>query len=144
MFEKRKPIYEKLSLKEHPEHQEVNTSVAEYLRKYGQGKIDAMPTDPRPEVEDSRTVDEMLDSNEFEPSLGTDELDVLAELERMRAAYNNAEADLKATEKQKEAFDNAVKIINDNNSSTAERAEAFEVLKDLEAKGKIKRARAYD
>lgn len=140
MFKREKPVYESNSLLEHEDRQVTNTRVSEYLRKYGQGKIDSMPTDSRSEVVDDREPDQMLD-DEFVDGIGTDELDVMAELDRMKERYQAAQADISATQKQKEAFDAAVKILNDPNSSTDKVREAYSVLEELEKKGKIARAR---
>lgn len=140
MFARQKPAFEHNSLLEHDEHQEMNTRVSEYLRKYGQGKIDELPKDSRPEVSDDRPDDEKL-NDEFVDSLGTDELDVIAQLEAMRERYENAVADIKATEKQKQQFDDAVRVINDANSTPVQVREAYAVLNELESKGKITRAR---
>lgn len=140
MFKKIKPVCEKNSSVEHPEHQYTNTRVSEYMRKYGQGKIDVLPTDSRPEVNDPRTPDQMLEDG-FEPGLGTDELDVMAQLDQMRDKYENAVADIKATEKQKEQFDEAVKVLQNKNASYEQISDAYRILDELERKGKISRAR---
>lgn len=140
MFKKVKPVCEKNSPLEHPEHQFTNTRVSEYMRKYGQGKIDVLPTDSRPEVNDPRTPEEMLEDG-FEPGLGTDELDVIQQLDELRDRYNAAVADIKATEKQKAQFDEAVKVLNDPNASYQQMSHAYSILQELERKGKITRAR---
>lgn len=142
MFKREKPIFEKNARCEHEEHQATNTRVSEYLRKYGQGKIDTMPTDSRPEINDPRDTDDML-NDEFVDNLGTDELDVMMELDRMKERFQAAEADISATQKQKELFENAVKTINDTNSSANQKREAYAVLEELERKGKIVRAREF-
>lgn len=123
----------------HPEHESRNTRVSEYLRKYGQGKIDNLPQDNRPEVIDSRTVDEKLDDGPLMPGLGTDELDVMAELSRMKDKWNNAVTDIETTKKDKQKFDAAVKVINDKNASYQQQRDAFRILEELEKKGKIKK-----
>lgn len=140
MYAKVEPIAENNSTLEHEEYQVTNTRVSEYLRKYGQGKIDVMPQDSRPEVNDDREVNEMLDED-FTPGLGTDELDVMAKMDAMKERFENAVADIKATEKQKAEFDEAVKVLKDPNSSSDSRYHAMSILEDLENKGKIKRAR---
>lgn len=141
MFKRIEPIAENNSDLDHPEHQTTNTRVSEYMRKYGQGKIDVMPTDPRPEVSDPRDVDDMLNGDDFEPALGTDELDVMMQLDQMRDKYNAAVADIQATEKQKSQFDEAIKVIKDSNSSYEQVSHAYAILEELERKGKISRAR---
>ena len=140
MFQKIIPIAENNSALDHEEHQVTNTRVSEYMRKYGQGKIDVMPTDTRPEVNDDRDVDSML-NDDFVESLGTDELDVRCRLDKMRERYNNAVADIKATEKQKAQFDEAIKVLNDPNASSDSQYHALAILDELSKKGKITRAR---
>lgn len=140
MFQRIKPISEDNSTLEHDEHQVTNTRVSEYMRKYGQGKIDVMPTDTRPEVNDDREPSAMLD-DDFTPGLGTDELDVMQRLDSMRERYANAVADIKATEKQKAQFDEAVKTLNDPNASSEKQYHAMAILDELSKKGKITRVR---
>lgn len=140
MYSKVKPVFETNSGLDHPEAQAVNTRVSEYLRKYGQGKIDELPKDSRPVVNDDREASDMLD-DDFVDGIGTDELDVLAQLDNMKERISVAQADLKATERQKEMFENACKVLNDPNSSTSERVHAMNTLDDLEKKGKITYAR---
>jgi len=130
MFERRKVVYQHISRVDHPEKQNVNTSVAEYLRKYGTGKIDAMPTDPRPEITDDRSVDEML-SDGFEPGLGTDELDVLEQINANMERFQKAQDSIEMTQKQKEKFDNALRVLKDPNSSQSDRTHAYAVLDKL-------------
>lgn len=140
MFQRINPVFEQNSDLEHEEHQVTNTRVSEYMRKYGQGKIDVMPTDTRPEVDDPRTDEEKL-SDDFTPGLGTDELDVMAKLDEMKERYQNAVADIKVTEKQKAQFDEAIKVLNNPNSSSDAQYHALALLEELERKGKITRAR---
>lgn len=141
MYQKIKPVFEKNSILDHPEAQAVNTQVSEYLRKYGQGKIDELPKDSRPEINDDREPGEMLD-DDFVDNLGTDELDVMQQLDSMKERLTLAQSDLKATQKQKEMFDNACKVLNDPNASTSEQIHAMNVLQELEKKGKVTYARA--
>lgn len=139
-----KPKTEYNSGVEHPEHQSVNTSVAEMYRKYGAGKIDSMPTDPRPEIQDNRSEDEMLNDDHPEPGMAYDVLDAIQDLNRYRQKYESAVADIKATEKQKKAFDGAIATLNDPNASYKATQEALEVLDELEKLGKIKQTRVHD
>lgn len=133
--------YEKNSHLLHREHEERNTRVSEYLRKYGQGKIDSMPTDARPQVNDQRTPDEMLDDNTPENHMAFDNLDALMELERKKADFEAAFADIELTQKQKEKFDAAVKVLNDKNSSYEQIKDAERILDELKEAKKLKRAR---
>lgn len=132
--------YEQLDDALHPEHETRNTRVSEYLRKYGQGKIDTLPTDNRPTVQDDRSTEEMLQEG-FEPSLGTEQLDVLLEFEAKKDDFLKMQDDIAMTQKDKESFDAAVKIINDANSSQQDKFAAYEVLEELEKKCKVIRAR---
>lgn len=124
----------------HSEHESRDTRVSEYLRKYGQGKIDVMPTDNRPQVVDDRSDDEKI-SDPFVPSLGTDELDVFQQLEANREKFQAAQADIDMTKKDRVRFDNAIKIINDNNASIDAQRDAYRILEELERKGKVSRVR---
>lgn len=132
--------YEQLDDALHPEYETRNTRVSEYLRKYGQGKIDTLPTDNRPTVQDDRSTDEMLQDG-FEPSLGTEQLDVLLEFEAKKEDFMKMQEDIEMTQKDKESFDAAVKIINDANSSQQDKFNAYEVLEELQKKCKVIRAR---
>lgn len=126
----------------HKDYQVHETRVSDYLRKYGTGHADPsrMPQDRRPEVNDQRDVDDMLGDG-FEPQLGTDDLDVLMEIDRNKERFAKMREDIELNAKQRESFDAAMKILNDPNSSTHEREKAYEVLKELEQKGKVTRAR---
>lgn len=127
----------------HKEYQNRETSVAEYYRKYGVGKLnaDSMPRDTRPEVSDPRSVDEML-ADGFEPSMGTDPVEVMQELARMRDKLRDAQLDVKATQSDKAKFDAAVKVLNDDNASYEATIDAHRIIDELEKKGKVTRARA--
>lgn len=137
MFERRPVVYEVISQVEHPEKQNVNTSVAEYLRKYGTGKIDAMPTDPRPEVSDPRSEEEML-ADGFEPGLGTDELDVLQQINENLERFQKAREAIEMNQKQRERFDRALAILKDPNSIQANRSEALAILEEMTEEGYVK------
>lgn len=141
MFKKIEGSFEKNSGVKHPDYESRNTRVSEYLRKYGQGKMEKIPTDTRPQVNDPRTVDEMLDDNNFEPSMATDDLDVMLELDSMKDRYNDAVEEINLTKSQKLKFDNAVKVLKDQNSSNDARLDAYRILDELEKQGKISRAR---
>lgn len=125
----------------HHEHEVRNTRVSEYLRKYGQGKIDSMPTDTRPTITDNRSTDEKLDNPDVTDRLGTEQLDVLLEVDRLRERFEKAFADIELTQKQKEKFDAAVKVLNDRNSSYEQIQDASRILSQLEEDKKITRAR---
>lgn len=142
MFKRLKPVTEKNSGLVHKDYQVHETRVSDYLRKYGTGHADPsrMPQDTRPEVTDNRDVDQMLDEG-FEPGLGTDDLDVMMEIERNREKYSKMLEDIELTKTQKTAYDGAMAVLNDPNSDYEERKKAYEVLEELEQKGKIARAR---
>lgn len=111
-------VYEVLSNDKHPEHETRNTSVSEYFRKYGQGRIDALPTDSRPEVTDNRSVDDMLnDTDKLTSSLGTEHLDALLEMQTKAQDFETAFKEVKLTAKQRNDFDKAIAVLRDNNAS---------------------------
>lgn len=126
----------------HKELQHVNTRISEYLRKYGQGKMDKMPSNNHPEVTDDRTVDQMLDDPIEAP--GTDPVEVLAKLQAMIPKYLEAKDAIAQNEKDRHAFDEAIKILQDHNSQFEDKRKAMMVLEELKSEGKIKRARARD
>lgn len=134
------PVYRKIDVTPHKDYESRDTRVSEYLRKYGTGKIDEMPNDTRAEIKDNRSVDEQL-ADGFEPSLGTDDLDVLMELDKAREHYEAALADIELTKQQKADFDKAIKVLKDSNSSIEMKEDAYRILRDLESKGKVTRAR---
>lgn len=134
--------FEEVIQQKHKEHETRNTRVSEYLRKYGTGRIDMMPTDRRPEIKDNRTSDEMLtDVDKLTNNLGTEELDVLLEMQNKREDFESAFADIELTNKQKEQYDAAMKILNDKNSSYEEQVNAVAILEELKAAEKVTRAR---
>lgn len=134
--------FERISTQIHPEHETRNTRVSEYLRKYGQGKIDSLPTDMRSEVHDNRSVDEMLDNpNKIADSLGAEQLDVLVEMQNRQADYEKALQEVELTKKQRKQFDAAVKVLNDSNASYEQKMDANRILEELYQAKKITRAR---
>lgn len=140
MFDRIKGSFEKNSGKRHKDYESRNTSVSEYLRKYGTGKLETLPTDTRPEVNDDRSSDDML-NDEFVEGLGTDELDVLMKIDENKERFQKAIDEVSLTKAQRVKFDNAMKVLNDRNSSTESLRDAYRVLDELEEKGKVKRAR---
>lgn len=135
-------FYEEMDVSKHPEHETRCTLVSEYLRKYGQGKIETMPTDSRPEINDSRSDDEKLDQvDKLTDSLGTEELDVLLQMQDKAADFEKAFKDIELTKKQKADYDKAIEVLKDENASYEMRMDAYRILDDLERKNKITRAR---
>lgn len=130
-------VSEVLSDVRHAEYQNVNTRVSEYLLKYGQGKIDAMPTDNRPEVSDDRTVDQMLDDETPEFDISSDELDVLLEFQKNADKFEQARLAIESSEKDKTAFENAMKVLNDPNSSDEAKRDSYRILDKLKQQGKV-------
>lgn len=127
----------------HKELQHVNTRVSEYLRKYGQGKLDKMPTTNAPEVKDDRSVDQMLDEPLMAP--GTDPVEVLSKIQEMLPKYQAARDAIAQNQKDRDAFDKAVKVLQDKNSEFEEKRRAMLVLDELRESGKVtKRTRARD
>lgn len=142
MFDRREIVYSVVSRDKHPEHQEVNTRVSEYLRKYGQGKIDTLPVDKRPEINDERSVDEMLgDTDNITSSLGTEHLDALLEMQTKSEDFKKAFADIELTKKQKDEFDKAIKVLDNANASYEQKSDAYRILEKLEQQNKVKRTR---
>ena len=141
-LEKNEIRFEKVTNLKHKDHETRDTRVSEYLRKYGQGRIDTLPADTRPEVHDNRTVDEMLDDpDNVTNSLGTEPLDVMLEMQRKTADFEAAFADIEITAKEKELFDKAVAVLKDSNSSYELKCDAYRILDELEAKHKVTRVR---
>lgn len=138
-YEKRKVVFQDLEYENHPEYEIRETRVSDYLRKYGTGHIEDLPTSSAPEITDKRTVDQMLD--EPEPHMSTESVDILIEIEKNKDRFAAAAADLELTLAQKKDFDDAVAALNDPNTPNERRIEAYRVLSDLEKKGKIARAR---
>lgn len=137
-----KTSFDRVSQVEHPEHETRMTRVSEYLRKYGMGKIDAIPTDTRAVVNDPRTPDEMLDNpDKVTSALNAEPLDVLLELQNKSADYKKALEEIELTKKQKSDFDAAVKVLNDPNSSDEAKYDAHRILEELYQAKKITRAR---
>lgn len=137
MFDREKPVFERNSGELHPEHQCVSTRVSEYLIKYGQGKLDKMPNDTRQEIQDDRTVDQMLEDDDPTLSLGTEELDVLLASQEAAERFEKAQLDIKATQAQRVKFDNAVAVLQDKNASADARRSAYAILAKLEKDGKL-------
>lgn len=131
---------EVLSPENHPEYEIKETRVSDYLRKYGTGHIEDLPSSSAPEVVDERSVSEMLDS-EFEPHMSTESVDIFMEIDRNKDKFEAAIKELELTKTQKEKFDSAVKVLNDPNSSLDSKREAYSILEELQASGKITRAR---
>lgn len=134
-----KSVYQELDYENHPEYEIKETRVSDYLRKYGTGHIEDLPTSSAPEISDNRSVEQMLD--EPEPHMSAETVDILMEIERNKERFDKAIDELELTTAQKKQFDDAVEAINDPNAPADRRIEAYRVLEDLEKKGKIARAR---
>lgn len=132
--------FDKTDTKLHPEHQVFDTTVSYYLRKYGTGQLEQLPFDTRREVKDDRTDEDMLNDDGLIDGLGTDDLDVLMELERKRDAFEAAFKDIELTKAQKQKFDKAMQILSNNDSSLESKQDAYEILEEL--KDKVTRTRA--
>lgn len=140
MYKKREKHYEKLSDERHAEFEVKDTRVSDYLRRYGTGHIEDLPTTSAPEVKDDRTEEEMLNS-EFEPTMATESVDILMEIERNKERFEKAVAEIELTASQKKRFDDAVRVLNDDNASIDSKREAYSILQELEDTGKLTRAR---
>lgn len=135
-------VYEDVVQDLHPDHETRNTRVSEYLRKYGQGKIDTLPTDTRPEVKDNRSVDEMLsDGDKVTSSLGSEQLDVMLEMQRKANDFEAAFAEIELTKKQRSDFDKAISVLKNPNASYEQKMDAHRIIDELEQAHKVTRAR---
>ena len=141
-FLRREKVFQVLDDTPHPKFVEKNTSVSEYLRKYGQGKVENLPQDSRTEVEDNRSVDEMLEDDASLDSMATEELDVILELERKSQDFDAMRKDIDDTESAKKEFDEAVRVIKSPQSLPTEKKQAYDVIDALVEEGKVKRVRA--
>lgn len=140
MFAKRKiQLGEKNDRTPHPDFEQVNTSVAEYFRKYAVGKSDRMPIDPRTPVTDGRDESEMIEDDSKINHLGCDELDALMEMEANREKFEAAIADIELTQKQAEIFKQATDVLKDPNSTADQKRQAYDDLAELHEK--VTRAR---
>lgn len=144
MIPKTKNMYEKVDDTKHLEHQERNTRVSEYLKKYGVGKLEDLPTDNRPTITDERTVDEMLDDERGGKVdlLAFDELDALSEFNSRKEEFEKMRAEIDLTEKQSLSFDRAMSVLNSANASRDDKQEALAVLEELQKSGKVTHTRA--
>lgn len=140
MFAKRKlNLGEKIDRTPHPDFEQVNTSVAEYFRKYAVGKSDKMPVDPRPEVTDGRDESEMIEDDSKINHLGCDDLDALMEMEANREKFEAALADIELTKQQAEVFKNATEVLKNPNATADQKRQAYDDLAELH--DKVTRAR---
>lgn len=140
MFKKQKPCFEKIDGRPHPDYESRNTRVSEYLRKYGTGKLDNLPRDTRPVVNDERSPDEMM-NDEFVDTMATDELDVMQQLDAAKERFEKMADTIRQTKTNRVKFDNAMKVLNDPNSSYESRKDAYRILDELEQKNVVTRAR---
>lgn len=144
MIPKTKLQYEQVDSTKHLEHQERNTRVSEYLKKYGVGKLEDLPSDNRPTITDERTVDEMLDDERGGKVdlLAFDELDALSEFNSRKEEFEQMRAEIDLTEKQSQSFDRAMSVLNSANASRDDKQEALAVLEELQKSGKVNHTRA--
>jgi hypothetical protein len=129
-----KPIGEKLSYDNHPEYEIRETRVSEYLRRYGTGHIEDLPQTSAPEVSDERSVDQMLE-DEFTPHMSTETVDVLMMIDENRERFEKAAQDIEMTDKMRQKYENAMRVINDSNASMDAKREAYSVLDSLISNG---------
>lgn len=139
MYKRCKPQYEVLDATNHPDYEIKDTRVSDYLRKYGSGKIDDLPSSSAPEITDNRSTDQML----AEPveHMSTETVDVLMEIEANKERFEKAVQDVNLTAAKKKKFDSAVKVIKNPNSTYDQKREAYSILRNLEEQGLITRAR---
>lgn len=140
MYKHRKPVFQPVDPHNHPDYEIKDTRVSDYLRRYGTGHLDDLPQTSAPEISDDRTVDEMLDSD-FEPSMSTETVDILMEIEKNKDRFEKAAAELELTKKQRQQYDDAIKVLNDSNAPNDRQREAYSILMELMEKGKVTRVR---
>lgn len=127
---------------EHKDYENRNTRVSEYLRKYGQGKIDSLPTDSRPEIHDARSDDEKIDApTDVTNQMASEQLDILLEMQSKAEDFEKAFADIQLTAKQAEKYKSALKVLKDKNASYEQTLDAYRILDELKESHKVTRAR---
>lgn len=141
MFKRVKPTYEHNSGVDHPDKQCINTRVSEYLRKYGTGQLEKLPTDTRQEIKDDRSDDEKLAEGRLVPGLGTDALDVMMEMDRQRERLAEIESAIDETSADFKKFQKAKSILDNPNASDDAKYDAYRIIAELENKGRVTRAR---
>ena len=109
--------------KNHPEYEIRDTRPSDFLRKYGQGKLEDLPKTSAPEIVDNRTVDQMLD--EPVEHMSTESIDVLMEIEANRDKFDQALKTIELTESARKRYDDALSVINNPNSSPSAKTEAY-------------------
>ena len=142
MYSKIKPVFEQVDDHLHPEYEIKSTRPSDYLRKFGTGKIEDLPRSSAPEVSDGRSVEQMLEDPADLDHMSTETVDVLMEIEANKEKFTSALQARDLSARDKEDFDAAVSVLNDPNSSSERKREAYAILEELYNDGKITRTRA--
>lgn len=137
-FVKRTPELEKVSQLRHPDFKFTETRVSEFLRLYGSGKIQNLPEDPRPEVVDNRSTDEML-ADPFQPTMATEPVEVLAMFQEKAADFQKAIDDALLTAKDAQRKDELLEVLN-SSTSFDEKQEALEELEEIKKRTRARKS----
>ena len=152
-----KPVFDDLDYDlNHPEYEIRETRVSDYLRRYGTGHIDDLPQTSAPEVPNerlSKAMDSVLDKKAseadksaafnvvqeelegFVPTMSTESIDVLAEIEANRERFEKAAEDIELTATARKKFNAALSVINNPNASLDAKREAYSILDSLTSQG---------
>lgn len=133
-----KPVFERNSGVNHPDYEIKETRVSDFLRRFGTGHIDDLPTTSSPEISDDRTVDEML-SDPFVPHMSNESVDILSMIEENKDRFDAAFHELELTKSQHKKFKEALSAIKDPNCPFERKREAYSVLEKLSADGKLRK-----
>lgn len=124
------PKCEKVDQHPHPEFQNQETRISEFMRLYAKGSINSVPQNTRPEVVDDRDVDDML-SDGFEPQLSTESIEVMAEIDRNIERFQEAISNIKNGTRRYNSFKRALSIYRDPSASPSEKNKAYQLLDSL-------------
>lgn len=135
------PQYEVNSGVEHAERQVVNTRVSHYLRLYATGKISEFPTngliENRELPEDMRN--DLLNRNLPLPELGTDPVEVMGYLAENRERFESLVSDYNLAISDQERYDDAMAVLDDDNSTIEQKAAAVRVLDAIREKARARK-----
>lgn len=138
-FVNRAPQLERVSKQPHPDFQFVETRVSEFLRLYGSGKIQNLPEDPRPEVQDNRSTDEML-ADPFQPTMATEEVEILAMFQEKAEDFEKAMQDAILTHKDQERAEELLNILK-NSTDFEEKQSAYDELEEIKSRSRARQSK---
>lgn len=152
-----KPQYDDLDYKSnHAEYEIKETRVSDFLRRYGTGHIEDVPQNKAPEISNERVssaMDTILDkkANEVErskafevlneetegfiPSMATETIDVLAEIEANKERFEKAFNEIELTKTASKKYKDALSVINNPNAPLDAKREAYATLDSLITNG---------